>query len=391
MPGFRVFSADDAVAAASAALSRAWGEAVGIEAVLSFGDDDRRNLVLRAQAVQGAAAPRPIIIKATRAADHDASAANAYQVSGFVKEWVATRYLSRHAPGHSSGPNLLAYDLAHGVLVYDDLGDGLQSLVGPLLHGTAQEAEQALTAYAEALAALHRATVGCRVDHAAVLLEGFPAAVIPPPGHRWIEDVARVPHALLGGAFPDDEVGLIWQHLTQPGCWQVLVHGDPCPDNVLLTADNRAVLIDFEFSRPSHALYDAAYWRMGFPTCWCAGTVPDEVSARIDRAYRAAVADAVAPAGDDEAFRVESAIIDAAWMLGNLAWLLEGALAEDGMWGRAANRSRILTYLDRAIRSAEAADMMPHLRMLAATWRDQLRGRWPDATSLAPFPAFARR
>ena len=63
---------------------------------------------------------------------------------------------------------------------------------------------------------------------------------------------------------------------------QALVHGDPCPDNVLFAADGRAVLIDFEFARPSHALFDAAYWRMGFPTCWCAGTIPTEVEHRID-------------------------------------------------------------------------------------------------------------
>ncbi len=63
---------------------------------------------------------------------------------------------------------------------------------------------------------------------------------------------------------------------------------------------------------------------MGFPTCRCAGAIPDDVRHRIDHADRTAIADAV-PA----AFRRESAIIDAAWMPGNLAWLLDGApLAE---------------------------------------------------------------
>lgn len=389
MTDFRPFTLDDAVAVASAALSHAADEAVRIDSVLSLGKDARRNLVLRALAVQDGTKPRPIIIKATRAADYDAGAVNAYEASGFVKEWAATRYLARQASGHPFAPNLLAYDLKQGVLVYDDLGDGLPSLVAPLLHGTAHEAELALTAYAEALAALHRATIGCRDDHSAVLREGFPTAAIPPPAHRWIENVARVPHALLGGEFPEDETDLILQHLRQPGCWQALVHGDPCPDNVLLAADGRAVLIDFEFARPSHALFDAAYWRMGFPTCWCAGTVPAEVRLRIDRAYRAAIADAVPEALDDDQFRRESAIIDAAWLLGNLAWLLEGALAEDGTWGRATNRSRIITYLERAIRSAEEADVLPRLRMLAVTWHKDLRCRWSDPAPLSDFPAFA--
>jgi aminoglycoside phosphotransferase (APT) family kinase protein len=388
MTDFRPFTLDDAVAIASAALSHAAHDAVRIDSVISLGDDARRNLILRAQAVRGGTKPRPIIIKATRAADYDAGAVNAYEVSGFVKEWAATRYLARHRAGHSVAPELLAYDLKQGVLVYNDLGDGLASLVEPLLHGTAQEAEQALTAYAEALAALHRATIGCRDNHSAILREGFPTAEVPPPAHRWIENVARVPHALLGGEFPEDEANLILEHLRQPGCWQALVHGDPCPDNVLFASDGRAELIDFEFARPGHALLDAAYWRMGFPTCWCAGTVPAEVRHRIDRAYRAAIADAVPKATNDDEFRRESAIIDAAWLLGSLSWLLEGALAEDGTWGRATNRGRIITYLERATCSAEEADILPRLRMLADSWHKDLCQRWSDPAPLSDFPAF---
>lgn len=387
MTDFRPFTVDDAIAVASAALSQAADEAIRIDKVLSLGQGSRRNLILRARAVRGETEPRSIIIKATRAADYDADAVNAYETSGFVKEWAATSYLARHGSGLPSTSKLLAHDLKRGVLVYDDLGDGLPSLVAPLLHGTAHEAEHALIA--EALAALHRATIGCRDDHSAVLREGFPFAAIPPPADRWIENVARVPHALLGGEFPEDETDLILEHLRQPGCWQALVHGDPCPDNVLLAPDGRAVLIDFEFARPSHALFDAAYWRMGFPTCWCAGTVPAEVRDRIDRVYRAAIADAVPEARDDDEFRRESAIIDAAWLLGNLAWLLKSALAEDGTWGRATKRSRIITYLERSVRSADEANVLPRLRELALAWHKDLRGRWPDTAPLSDFPAFA--
>lgn len=389
MRDFRPFTLDDAVATASAALSLAAGKAVRIDSVVSLGDDARRNFVLRAQAVKAGAKRRPVIIKATRAGDYDADAVTAYQASGFVKEWAATRYLARRASGHAFTPRLLAYDLRQGVLVYEDLGDGLPSLVTPLLHGTADEAERALTAYAEALAALHRTTIGCRDGHGAILREGFPAVVIPPPAHRWIETEARVAHVLLGGEFPDDEAELVLGHLTRPGGWQALVHGDPCPDNVLFAADERAILLDFEFARPGHALFDAAYWRMGFPTCWCAGTVPAEVRDRLDRVYRTAIADAVPEAADDDAFLRECAIIDVVWMLGMLAWLLKDALATDGTWGRATNRSRILTYLERAIRSTEEADVLPRLRMLCASWRTDLRGRWPDTAPLADFPAFA--
>ncbi len=167
------------------------------------------------------------------------------------------------------------------------------------------------------------------------------------------------------------------------------MHGDPCPDNILLT-DGHAILLNLEFARPGHALLAAAYWRMGFPTCWCAGTIPAEIMHRVDRAYRAAMGAAVPIAADDSAFRRESASIDMAWLLGNLAWRLKGALAENGIWGRIPNRSRILTYLQRAIQSTGEADILPRLRAWAITQQDDLRSRWPDAGQLSDFPAFSR-
>ena len=387
-PEFRAFSAGDAITVASAALSRAWGERVTIDETQNLGNEERRNLILRARIARGVMAPQSVIIKATRAVSYRADAADAYATSGFVKEWAASNYLAHNASRHPFTPVLLAHDVEQGVLVYEDAGDGLPSLVNPLLHGTADEAERSLIAYAEALAALHSASIGCRDDHARILRAGFPATEIPPPAHRWIENVARVPHALLGGEFPEADMRLIHRHLEQPGSWLALLHGDPCPDNVLLPANGHAVLIDFEFARPGHVLLDASYWRVAFPTCWCAGTIPVKVGHRIDRAYRDAIAGAVPEASSDDAFQREITIIESAWLLGSLAWLLQDALVKDHTWGRATNRSRILTYLEHAVRSTGEADTLPGLRALAASWYDDLRHRWPDTPLLSDFPAF---
>ena len=388
MTDFRLFSSEDAIAAASDALSIAWAMPVPIDTAQTLGGETRRNLILRARAAASGRESRSIIIKATRAATYDPCAADAYAEHGFVKEWAAASYLARHAAARPFTPALLAHDLTRGVLVFDDVGETVPSLVGPLQHGSAQGVEEALIAYAEALAALHCATVDCRSGHAAILREGFPASVIPAPAHRWLEDVTRSLHDLLGAGPPDDEANIIAAHLRQPGGWQVLIHGDPCPDNVLMSPDGRAILIDFEFARPGHALLDAAYWRMAFPTCWWAGTVPEATIHRIEKAYRAALADAVPAAADDRAFKHESALINVAWLLGNLAWLLKGALAEDGTWGQATNRGRILTYLQTAIRSTEEADVLPRLRAWATTLQNDLRSRWPDTLPLTDFPAF---
>lgn len=346
---FRSFTADDAVRVAAAALSRQAGGTFVIDDVRDLGGDQRRNLVLRASAIDACGFARSIVIKATRAADYDPSAANAYQTSGLVKEWAATTLLAGQAARCGGCAALLASDVAQGVLVFEDYGEDLASLAQPLLHGSADEAEQALTAYAIALARLHAGTLGCREEHAAIVRTALPHATLPPPGRGWIEREPRPVIAVLGRNVPDDELATMEERLRSPGPWLALVHRDPCPDNVLLTTDGTARLIDFEFASPGHALLDAAYWRIGFPTCWCAGQVPDTVGERIDAAYRTALGEAVPAAADRDAFQRESAIIGVIWLFGSLAWLLEGALEEDTDWGIATRRSRILHYLAAAI------------------------------------------
>ena len=158
---------------------------------------------------------------------------------------------------------------------------------------------------------------------------------------------------LLGSAPPADAIEAIAQRLSDPGPWHGLAHRDGCPDNVLLT-DGRAHLIDFEFAGPGHVLLDATYWRLGFPTCWCAGRLPDGVVARMDRAYR----DALPIEVDDGAFRQEMAMLLFVRMFASQAWLLEGALSEDVTWGISTNRPRLLWHLDAAIAGAEGVPIL---------------------------------
>jgi len=345
MNRYRPFSADDAVAAAAAALSRSAGKPVAISNPRNLSDDERRNLIVRALAVVPDGPARPIIIKATRAAGYDAGALEAYETFGFVKEWAAATLLTRKAARHDSHAVILAGDASQGVLVFEDFGEELPSMVQPLLHGSASDAEQALTSYAIALARLHAETIDCQAEHALIVRTAFPRASIPPPSHEWFDRTVRVAPSLLGGNLPDSEATLIAEHLQTPGPWLVLAHRDPCPDNVLMTTDGTAKLIDFEFAAPGHALLDAAYWRMGFPTCWCAGHVPKAIGERIDRAYRSVLAEAIPLAADNDAFRRESALISVAWLFNSLAWMLEGSLKEDTSWGISTRRSRILYYL----------------------------------------------
>lgn len=376
--------------AAEAALSRAAGHAVTVEQVEALGDATRRNLVLRGSAMSPDGTTRPIIVKASRAQGYDAAAPDAFGASGLLKEWAAVTLLGRDPRRAGIGAALLAADMAQGVLVLGDLGEGLASLVQPLLEGSAEQAEAALTAHAQTLARLHAATLGCEDEHAALIRDSFPACRIPLRAAGWVDQVARKATTLLGGDLPEAEAALIAERLQAPGPWLALVHRDGCPDNVLLPAPGEARLIDFEFAAPGHALLDAAYWRTGFPTCWCAGVVPEPVVARLDAVYRAILAEAAPAALDDGIFRTESTIIGVAWLFNSLAWLLEPALREDVRWGIASRRSRILRYLEAALRMLAETGILPGLHDLIRRWLDQLRARWAPAAPLALYPAFAR-
>jgi Ser/Thr protein kinase RdoA (MazF antagonist) len=359
---------------AVAAAERILG--VPLQQVAALSGDDRRNLVLRASTPSGS-----VIVKATRDKDYRPQDAAAFE-SGLVKEWVATAFLSQHAPGNA--PAFLGGDAELGLIVLGDLGEGLGSLVGPLLGTSAEAAERALVGYATAIGRLHSETIRCIDRHADFLRRDFPATRRQPfEAETWRRATVDTISGLLGAEPPADTIEAMARRLSDPGPWHGLVHRDGCPDNVLLS-NGRAHLIDFEFAGPGHVLLDATYWRLGFPTCWCAGRLPRDVIARMDRVYRNALPGEV----DDDAFRQEMAMLLFVRVLASQAWLLERALREDVAWGIATNRPRLLWHLDAAIAGAEGVASLDGLSATAMRWRDDLGQRWPDAQPLALYPAF---
>jgi hypothetical protein len=158
--------------------------------------------------------------------------------------------LAARAPERRHGARLLAGDPAGGILVFEDIGTGLGSLVEPLLEGQAEAAERALIAYAVALGRLHADTVACADEHARALRAGFPTVRLPAARYRArLERVAAGIRERIGGRPPDEELAQMAHRLQEPGAWLTLVHGDPCPDNALMAPDG-VRLIDFEFAAP---------------------------------------------------------------------------------------------------------------------------------------------
>jgi hypothetical protein len=159
----------------------------------------------------------------------------------------------------------------------------------------------------------------------------------------------------------------ISHRLSDPDAWLALIHGDPCPDNALFVA-NQVRLIDYEFAKPSHALLDAIYWRIGFPTCWCAGRIPREIASRVEAVYRAEIGKTMPLARDDNAYCVELAFAAAIWLFRCLAGRLDKALEEDTKWGIASIRSRLLWYLEASAELMGAAEVLPGIRYTVEGW-----------------------
>ena len=155
-----------------------------------------------------------------------------------MREWTATAYIAAHADGRRHGAALLAGDVARGLLVYEDLGADRGSLAGVLQEGTAAAAEQALTRYAGALGRLHADTAGGAAAHHAAFQSIFGADRPRGPTGWRVETQAEAVVARIGGAPPADELAQLSARLADPGPWQALIHGDPCPDNVLIVDDD---------------------------------------------------------------------------------------------------------------------------------------------------------
>ena len=164
------------------------------------------------------------------------------------------------------------------------------------------------------------------------------------------------------------------------------MHADACPDNCLLLVDG-ARLIDFEFGRFHHPLIDGACLRLGFPSCWCARSIPEAIVDRGEAAYRTALAAGCGWATGDV---FDRALVEAGayWTVGMFAWAMPGLLGDDLAWGLASGRQRVLRRLDVFARLAGSRQ---HLRALAAA-AGELRGRlverWPGTGAVAVFPAF---
>ncbi len=374
--------------AAEAALDRTIGHKHSVSVTERL-DKGKRSIILRAVATGRSGRRTPIIIKAVRAPDHHAPPAFTRIPIGFAREWAAIGHL--HRAGGNHAPAMLAGDREGGLLVLEDLGSEHLSLAAPLTGSDAAQAEHALTQSAATFGRMHADTACAIREYINFFQQEFPA--MPPPamlGYSWIDTGRKRMIQYTGDdSVPSGELDFVRERIRCPGPWLALTHGDGCPDNIMLVG-NTARLIDFEAARPGHSLLDLVSRRLAFPSCWCAGRTPAEISTRTETVYRNELARTVPQALDDRMFATEFATVSVAWLMRSVGRRLTDCLDRDRQWGLCGTRSRLLWHLEATIDLTGRADILPGFRRTATKWLQDLRTRWHRSSPVPLYPAFTR-
>ena len=265
------------LAAAEQVLSTTLGSEVRLGEVAPLTEKGRRNVVLRCRNLSGGS-PASFIIKLVAADNYDPRDTASWDVRRFFRDWAGAEFLSTIPSVPRSSPRFYAGDRALGFFILEDLGPH-RSLVEPLLEEDASGAARALLTFVTSLGNLHAVTRGQSARFESLCRDLSPGAeLVASAGAEFDERAKQLKAGLerLGVRIEApflQELETVRSTIERPGPFLTYIHGDPCPDNVFFTGEQMR-LIDFEFGRFGHALIDATYGRMMFPTCWCANRLP---------------------------------------------------------------------------------------------------------------------
>lgn len=372
-------------------LSDQFGRSVNFNEVERVSDDGRRNLLLRAT-IQNPAAEMPpsFIIKQTDM-NHGDSQSPEWHLGRSLRDRAGIAFLSDISHTHQHAPAYYGGDSALNFVMMADLGRDHASLVEPLLGPDPASATTALQAMMQHLGQLHADTFGQQERYQTML------SVLHPDGGQFvtqaypIQQYAKLFTILaefveLAAGFAA-EVAAVLTAVTSPGPFFTFIHGDPCPDNWFRLPD-RLYLIDFEQAHFGHALRDAVYLRMNFPSCWCANRLPPGLISELEATYRTAYARSCPQVLDDALFVTEMTNCCAFWLLESFRWLVPSILEKDNTWGIATVRARLFAHLDSFITMAQQSRHLPAMWQTAVRLHDAWQRHWPDVEPLPVYPAF---
>ena len=269
--------------------------------------------------------------------------------------------------GVGQTPTLVAESSDPRLVVMGDLGDGTH-LADALLGDDADRAAAALSGWATAVAGLHRAGHQVRDTFEAGVLarSSGPLDVDYLPAHLveavsvWDRLATALDVAVPDGTF--DVLARVPDRFRVDAC--SLSAADMCPDNNLV-GDAGLVLLDFEFALWRPIVWDAAYLRVPWPTCWCAWSLETSAAEAALKRWRDAVAvEWPEVQGADFDHDLDLATEAWAWLAGS--WCLAGLVdGEPQRVNPVKPMPRMPDRVLRFLRTASAGRALPELTEVA--------------------------
>lgn len=271
--------------AAESVLSRRFGSRVTLADPVDLGGSER-SIVVRVRASSHFALPRTLVLKRYVLPTGDEPA------DSFIREAVSYQLFTSLAVEDRVCPELFAHEGKQRLLVMEDLGRA-PTLAEKLMGGDARGAERALLSWAHSLGRLHATTAGREADFDALQRRlGQPRSKDPlaADGPTALDELPELLATELGVATSAaaKECAERTKELLGAERKRAFSPSDSCPDNNLITS--RGVrFLDFEGGCVRNIMFDAAYLRVPFPTCWCAFGLPTGMTDAMLAGWRAEV------------------------------------------------------------------------------------------------------
>jgi hypothetical protein len=375
------------VVAAEAVLSRRFGSKIELTEPEDLGGSER-SVVLRVRvAASPFSLPRTLVLK--RYVEPLGNSCDS-----FVREAASYQLFTALASEDRMCPELFAHGADSRLVVLEDLG-GAPTLADKLLGDDARGAERALLSWARSLGRLHATTAGREADFDALERRLTPPELKDPlavDGATALSALPALLEAELGVPTPAEVIDHASnsRSLMETGRHRAFSPSDSCPDNNLITS--RGVrFLDFEGGCVRNAIFDAAYLRVPFPSCWCPFALPAGMSAAMLAGWRAEVR-VVWPDLDDETVLLPR-LLDAQlfWVwLTTWQFFSRPEAAQSHSSTLADTPPETLVLVDRWRRLADDAEQagVREVAEHAAQVRDALRARFGREDVLPLYPAF---
>ncbi|RYX82823.1 aminoglycoside phosphotransferase family protein [bacterium] len=382
----------DSIEVAQRILSQHFYGAVTLEAGATLRGSNRSHVV-RCRVLQGPPnCPDSVVVKRALSQQDETYDPNSNEgpAMRLFNEWASLQFLSECFGEQSPIPRFYGGDKEAGVFVMQDLGaeKGLDVL---LRADDATAAENALEGLFQVLGRMHAVSIG-KASRYRQLREALGATQ---PGivdkmadyansfKNTLQLLGLEPHPQL-----EAELDACVQMVLDPGPFAALIHCDPCPDNCLVTSQG-VRLLDFELSQFGLALWDGAYVRSHFPTCWCVNRIPQQMVEKVEAIYRTELTRGCPQAADDKQFGMANVAGCACALFLTIRWGMPGLLEQDDEWGIATNRQRVLVRLDALARATERWQCFPVLGASARQLEAVLKAAWlPEMEEMRLYPAF---